>query len=194
MADEMTTAVPAGRSRLPKFVERVYRRFQELICVRGPVQVGRNLRIGRGALISSFHGLTVGDSVSVGRGSVIEVDGVIGDYCLMGRNVLIAGRVDHAVDEVGVPMAVSTWIGERPQIAKDMVTIGRDVWIGAGAIILGGVAIGDGAIVGAGAVVTRDIESFGIVAGNPARTVKLRFSSEMERSRHLVELARRCSG
>lgn len=49
--------------------------------------------------------------------------------------------------------------------------IGIDSWIGVGAIILNGVTIGDGAVVGAGAVVTKDVEPFTIVAGNPARKI-----------------------
>ncbi|QGX98946.1 sugar O-acetyltransferase [Roseovarius faecimaris] len=49
------------------------------------------------------------------------------------------------------------------------ITIGREVWIGGGAIILSGVRIGDGAIVGAGAVVTRDVPAEATVVGNPAR-------------------------
>lgn len=51
------------------------------------------------------------------------------------------------------------------------ITIGDDVWIGGGAIILPGVSVGNGAIVGAGAVVTRDVPAGATVAGNPARIV-----------------------
>lgn len=55
------------------------------------------------------------------------------------------------------------------------VTIGNDVWIGHGAIILPGRTIGDGAVVAAGAVVTKDVPAYAIVAGVPARVVKERF-------------------
>jgi len=57
------------------------------------------------------------------------------------------------------------------EIAKP-VTIGRDVWIGGGAILLAGITIGDGAIVGAGSVVTRDVPPGLTVVGNPARPIK----------------------
>jgi acetyltransferase-like isoleucine patch superfamily enzyme len=53
-------------------------------------------------------------------------------------------------------------------------TIGRDVWIGANAVILGGVIIGDGAVVAAGAVVNRDVDSGTVVAGVPARKIRKR--------------------
>ncbi|MEW9306389.1 chloramphenicol acetyltransferase [Labrys neptuniae] len=55
------------------------------------------------------------------------------------------------------------------------VHIGHDVWIGHGAIVLPGRRIGIGAVVGAGAVVTRDVEAYTIVAGNPARPIRRRF-------------------
>ena len=55
------------------------------------------------------------------------------------------------------------------------VDIGHDVWIGHGAIILPGRRVGTGAVVAAGAVVTKDVPSYAIVAGNPARIVRQRF-------------------
>ncbi|NDW44273.1 CatB-related O-acetyltransferase [Ruegeria sp. PrR005] len=54
-------------------------------------------------------------------------------------------------------------------------TIGNDVWIGYGAIIISGLTIGDGAVIGAGAVVTRDVPSYAIVGGVPARILRYRF-------------------
>ncbi len=59
------------------------------------------------------------------------------------------------------------------------VNIGNDVWVGARAILLGGVSIGDGAIVAAGAVVAADVPPFAIVGGIPARIIRYRFSNDV---------------
>jgi virginiamycin A acetyltransferase len=54
--------------------------------------------------------------------------------------------------------------------------IGNDVWIGYNATIMAGVTIGDGAIIGTNSVVTKDVEPYAIVGGNPAKLIKKRFS------------------
>jgi len=61
--------------------------------------------------------------------------------------------------------------------SKGPVTIGSDVWIGAGATILSGVAVGDGAVVGARAVVAKSVAPYSIVVGNPARHLRFRFDA-----------------
>lgn len=67
------------------------------------------------------------------------------------------------------------------------VTIGHDVWIGHGAIVLAGRHIGNGAVVAGGAVVTKDVAPYTIVAGNPARVIRRRFPEEIaERLRALA--------
>jgi acetyltransferase-like isoleucine patch superfamily enzyme len=55
------------------------------------------------------------------------------------------------------------------------VTLGHDVWIGHGAIVLPGITIGTGAAIGAGTIVTKDVPPFAIVVGNPGRVLRLRF-------------------
>ncbi len=57
--------------------------------------------------------------------------------------------------------------------------IGNDVWIGQNVTILPGVKIGDGAIIAANATITKNVEPYAIVGGNPARLIKKRFSAEM---------------
>jgi phosphonate metabolism protein (transferase hexapeptide repeat family) len=59
------------------------------------------------------------------------------------------------------------------------VTIGNDVWIGHGAIVLAGRSIGDGAVIAAGAVVTKDVAPYTIVGGNPGRPIRQRFPAEI---------------
>ena len=86
----------------------------------------------------------------------------IGDGCAIGRNVLIMDFDAHEITYEN---------GNKNRITAP-VTIGRHVWIGAGATILKGVTIGDNAIIGAGSVVTKDVPANTIVAGNPAKVIR----------------------
>jgi phosphonate metabolism protein (transferase hexapeptide repeat family) len=70
------------------------------------------------------------------------------------------------------------WRRSRP------VTIGNDVWIGHGAIILAGRTIGNGAVIGAGSVITKDVPAYAVVAGVPAKVIKYRFD---ERTQHQLQ-------
>lgn len=84
----------------------------------------------------------------------------IGDDCLIGHRVTIA-TINHGLKPE-----------DRFTCHLAPARLGRNVWIGSGAIILPGVAIGDNAVVAAGAVVTKDVAQGAIVAGNPARLIK----------------------
>ncbi|MBO0842692.1 MAG: hypothetical protein J2O46_05870 [Nocardioides sp.] len=166
-----------GRSRLPAGIEAPARRLLARLAVRGDkVHLGDGLRVGLGTSITAPHGLRIGDWVSVGPRSVIHADGSIGDYALIAMGVQIVGRDDHALGEIGVPMSLATWVGDRAATPRDEVHVGRDVWIGANAVVLSGVRIGEGAVVSAGAVVVHDVEPFTIVGGNPAREIARRMS------------------
>lgn len=69
--------------------------------------------------------------------------------------------------------------GARPWPEAPTTSIGADVWIGAGSTVLAGVRIGNGAIVAAGAVVTKDVADYEVVAGVPARRIRMRFPDEV---------------
>jgi acetyltransferase-like isoleucine patch superfamily enzyme len=89
----------------------------------------------------------------------------IGDDCLFGPETLVTAASYRFND--GSPVT------EQLMDEKDVV-IGRDVWLGARAIVLQGVTIGDGAIVAAGSLVTKSVPPGAIVMGNPARIIDRR--------------------
>lgn len=121
----------------------------EGVVIRPPFRCdyGRQIRIGD-ATFANF-GLVILDVVAV----------TIGRNCQIGPNVQIL-PADHPRDPA---RRRAGWESGRA------ITIGDNVWLGGGAIILPGVSIGDDAIIGAGSVVTRDVPPGATVAGNPAR-------------------------
>jgi maltose O-acetyltransferase len=107
----------------------------------------------------------------------------LGDRNVINFGCLLDGRKFHirTGHDVSIgPEASILTLGHDPQspVFADRggdVLIGNRVWIGYRVIILPGVTIGEGAVVGAGAVVTKDVEAYTIVAGNPARKIGERF-------------------
>lgn len=114
----------------------------------------------------------LGDRVQFGRGCIINCDIDIGDSVLMANSVAFINKDDHQHNVVGKTL----W--DSPRGDKFKTFVEDDVWIGHGAIVLSGVRIGRGAIVAAGSVVTKDVDRYTIVAGNPARKIGIRFSQE----------------
>ena len=72
---------------------------------------------------------------------------------------------------------------------KGDIIVKDDVWIGARATICSGVTIGQGAIIGAGAVVTKDVEPYSIVAGNPAKLIRYRFNEGIRNRLNKIDVA-----
>lgn len=115
--------------------------------------------------------LEIGNSVSLGEYSHITCARkvVIGDGVLTGRFVLITDNShgNSSKEEIAMPPLV------RPVHSNGPVIIGDNVWIGDKATILPNVTIGKGAIVAANAVVTKDVPAYAVVAGCPAKVVKM---------------------
>lgn len=105
----------------------------------------------------------------------------LGDGVFLNFNCVILDVVTVTIgDRTQIGPAVQIYTADHPRDAATRrsgvefgrpVHIGRDVWIGGGAIILPGVSIGDDAVIGAGSVVTRDVAAGATVAGNPARRI-----------------------
>jgi maltose O-acetyltransferase len=124
---------------------------------------GRDVYIEQGADFGSGRGRTLGAGSGYGvRAKIYPCH--LGDHVMMGPEVIILDR-NHRFDDPDRP------VGEQGETESRPPVIGNNVWIGTRAIILPGVRIGDGAIVGAGAVITRDVDPYTIVAGNPARVI-----------------------
>lgn len=108
-----------------------------------------NLVVGRNVALSAFVHIIANERVTIGDNSIIA------------SSVQITTSThDYAVRPY------------RSQRRDAPVTIGRNVWIGAGAIILPGVTLGDDCVVGAGSIVTRDVAPATLVLGSPARAVR----------------------
>jgi len=104
----------------------------------------------------------------------------VGKFCSFAEGVKILLGGEHRTDWISTYPFVYLFDAARGvqghPATKGDVTIGNDVWIGSHAMILSGVTIGDGAVVGAGSLVCKDVAPYAIVAGNPARQLRLRFS------------------
>lgn len=108
-----------------------------------------------------------------------HADVTIGAFCSIAAGVTIFAGGDHALDIISTFPLTQLFEGrETHNRGKGAVRIGNDVWVGMGATIMSGVTVGDGAVIAARSVVTRDVAPYAVVAGNPAREVKKRFTDE----------------
>ncbi|QHX36295.1 CatB-related O-acetyltransferase [Spiroplasma sp. BIUS-1] len=107
---------------------------------------------------------------------------IIGKFCAIADEVkFLMNGANHRMDSISsFPFEMFNEFGVdskkiRSAKVKGDTVVGNDVWIGYGATILPGVKIGNGSIIGAKAVVTKDVEPYSIVGGNPAKVIRMRF-------------------
>jgi acetyltransferase-like isoleucine patch superfamily enzyme len=112
---------------------------------------------------------------------------IIGKFCSIAEGVVVFLGANHRVDWFSTYPFGHIHDTTFPKVQKDHghpatkgdVTIGNDVWIATNAVIMSGVRIGDGAVIGAYSIVTKDVPPYTIVAGNPAKQIRKRFSDDV---------------
>jgi len=151
--------------------------------------VGDSCYFGKGVHVSANTVLSdcqIGSYSSIGPGGRY-IGCRVGSFCSFGPEIL-AGLGRHPTEYVSTSPAFYapnssgcriSFVAESMFEEALPVTIGSDVWIGARAIVLDGVAIGHGAVVGAGAVVTKDVAPYVIVGGVPAKVIRKRFDDNI---------------
>ena len=154
----------------------------ELCLISEDVKLGKNVRI-RGFV--NLYGCTIGDEVRIGTFVEIQKGAKIGNDCkisshsficegvtiddevFVGHSVtFINDRYPRATNEEGVPKGDNEWKCES-------IHVKRGASIGSGSTILCGITIGEYSIVGAGSVLTKDVPPYAVVAGNPARVLRI---------------------
>jgi acetyltransferase-like isoleucine patch superfamily enzyme len=160
---------PTGRRMVLEGMVFFGRGVQLQIGRSARVRFGRWVWIGHGTKIRCHEGeVRIGDKTVLGQECTISAyrQVSIGEQCIVADRVMLID-FDHNVADVERPIRVQG-------IYKRDVRVGNNVWIGYGAQILRGVSVGDNAIIGSSAVVTRDVPANAVVAGAPARVIRMR--------------------
>jgi acetyltransferase-like isoleucine patch superfamily enzyme len=151
-------------------------RYRCKVSPRAEVELSPRLRIGQGSQISSFTkikatdgDLVIGREVHIGTCCFISADAggvTIGDYSMISPNVCIVGN-DYRYDRMDVPVA-------KQEKTSKGIRIGRDVWIGAGCVVMDGADIADHCIVTPNSVVSGRLEPGAVAQGLPAKPLFVR--------------------
>jgi len=141
----------------------------------------------------SFNKVLVGDK-TYGCLYVIDYSNstnkvIIGSYCSIACGVKFLLGGEHNLYTISTyPFKVKIFGEQYEAGSKGNITIDDDVWIGENAIICSGVHISQGAIVAAGAIVTKNVDAYSIVGGNPAKLIKYRFDKEIREKLLLINV------
>jgi acetyltransferase-like isoleucine patch superfamily enzyme len=145
---------------------------------KGELHVGEECWIqGRLILERDESRIRIGDRVAIGGGTILDcaLGITIEDDVIISYDCILADSDNHSLLSHERKADVANWkngFHDWSRSKMDSIRICQGAWVGARACILKGVTIGNGAVVGMGSVVTRDVPSYTVVAGNPAREVR----------------------
>lgn len=131
-------------------------------CCRGLFRrCGTDANIERRVFFGSGRAISLGDHSGLGVNAKLSPGVTIGDDVLMGEDVVFLTRNHLFADS-------KMLIRYQGYLSPEEIVVGDDVWIGTRCILLPGVNVGTGAVIGAGSVVTKSVDPYSVVAGNPA--------------------------
>lgn len=140
-------------------------------CTRLDVVPWNKFSLGNDSTIEDFTAVNngvgdviIGDRTRIGLSNTIIGPVYIGDDVRLAQNVVLSG-LNHNYQEVDSPIHVQG-------ISTEFIRIEDESWLGANVVVVSGVTIGKHSIVAAGSVVTKNVPSYSVVAGNPARVLK----------------------
>lgn len=161
-------------------------RLRKARLASGDLKWGKNVYVGSNCAISAVNFLKIGSNVYIGRNVAIEIEGEIGDGCLIANNVGVIGRRDHDPSFPG-DLFFAPHATDRSDL-RDWTCIENGVWIGFGAVVLSGIRICRRSIISAGAIITHDVPPGSIVTRSgmiiPRKMEDIRPSQLSGRERH----------
>ena len=161
-----------------RLLQRIWEIFRGLFCVTTPWFATRWR-----AMIHNIFASRISYSASIARTAMIDYPWcfTIGDYSSVGKktwiqcqDIVIIGNHTCIGDYVKILTGSHNIASKNFDLETAAIIIEDNVWIATGAIVLSGVTIGEGAVVAAGAVVTKNVDPWTIVGGNPAKFLKKR--------------------
>lgn len=132
--------------------KELHARIEPGAIIREQVEIGKNAVIMMGAILNI--GAVVGEGTMIDMGAVLGGRATVGNHCHIGAGAVLAGVIEPA--------------SATPVIIED------DVLVGANAVVIEGVHVGKNAVVAAGAIVIEDVPDNAVVAGSPARIIKMK--------------------
>ncbi len=145
---------------------------------------GINARIEPGAIIRDQ--VEIGNNAVIMMGASINIGSIIGDGTMIDMNCVLGGRATVGKNcHIGAGTVLAGVI-EPP--SADPVVIEDDVVIGANAVVLEGVRVGKGAVVAAGAIVTENVPENAVVAGTPAKVIKMKDKKTLDKTELVAAL------